>query len=96
MRVFIVFGQTGEYSDRTDWPVKGFLSRERAEAFEMDATKWAKKYKADLADVQCDECYGCGRHNFGCRQEPKPPHDPGFRCDYTGTDYYTIEVEVES
>lgn len=83
MRVFIVFGQTGEYSDRTDWPVRGFMTREKAEAFEFEATKWAKGFTDSRGKF------------YAVRDEEKPAHDPGFRHDYTGTDYYTIEVEVE-
>lgn len=81
MKVFIVFGQTGEYSDHSNWAVKGFVDKTRAEAFELAATKWAHEAKSRV-----------GRYEP--IKEPSP-YDPKFRCDYTGTDYFTVEVEIE-
>lgn len=91
--MFIVFGQTGEYSDHSDWPVKGFTARERAEAFEFECTKAAKAWKETDTARQNEPGYDwCAAHDA---MKTAVPGDPNFRCDYTGTDYYTVEVEVE-
>lgn len=86
VKVYVVFGQTGEYSDHSSWPVRGFLTREKAEDFDFMATKWARGWM---------ERHENNRYRQEARDD-RPAHDPGFRSDYTGTDYYTIEVEVES
>ena len=87
-KVFVVFGQTGEYSDRIDWAVRGFFSRQKAEAFEFACTQAAKKW-FDARAV--DDPLFCDDEAL----RSAVPGDPEFRCDYTGTDYYMIEVEVE-
>lgn len=95
MKAFIVFGQTGEYSDHSNWPVRGFTAREKAEAFEFELTKIAKAHH--------DACEVVSRRNnkrgYSSREWEKAPAyvgpDPGYRHDYTGTDYYTVEVEIE-
>lgn len=98
MKVFIVFGQTGEYSDHVDWPVKGFTDKARAESFEFECTKAAKVWKEERdrrrSDPDFDWSYVGGQQELK-DEKAAVPGDPSFRCDYTGTDYYTVEVEVE-
>ncbi len=89
MKAFIVFGRTGEYSDRGEWPVRGFLDAAKAEAFEFESTKRAKVFFDEYNSLKYTEVWDEA-------QEAIRKFDPGFRCDYTGTDYYTIDVEIES
>jgi len=114
MRVFIVFGQTGEYSDHSTWPVRGFLDKARAEAFEFDLTKAAKAFhdenqarrkafRHECRDNAASELSGPGADRFYKElaawrapvEAELKKRDPDFSYDYTGTDYYTVEVEVE-
>lgn len=103
-KVFVVFGSTGEYSDHRSWPVRGFLSREIAERFEFGLTKAAKAFKEESDarqprlpwnDPGADAAYT----EFEKWKAPQIEHlkqeDPLFETSYTGTDYYTLEVEVE-
>ncbi len=32
MKIFILMGSQGEYSDRTEWPIRAYASKEKAEA----------------------------------------------------------------
>jgi hypothetical protein len=95
VKAFIVFGQTGEYSDHTDWPVRGFLSREKAEAFEMECTKAAKAFKKYRDKRRENAGYAWDFEIEEAELKKAVAGDPSFRCEYTGTDYFTIEVEVE-
>lgn len=86
MLVWIVMGTTGEYSDREDWPVKGFRSLEKARSF------------ADLAKKQGQELVSKSTGYKGMISEfegKRTECDPNFRADYTGTDYFIYEVEID-
>jgi len=80
--IYCVFGTTGEYSDREQWPVKALRTELAAQEFCLKAKDLCRKF---------DECNSLndGRNKFN------HPMDPNFQCTYTGTsyDYYTMELE---
>ena len=89
MRVYIVFGTTGEYSDRTEWPVRAFLSEneaaqlvaaldERVRIERMDGSGFGPGYYERLDEVT----------------ERMKDVDPNFQTDYTGTRYYVVDVPL--
>lgn len=84
-KVYVVCGETGEYSNAKVWYVRSFLSPEPANAFRDRLNKW------------CEER---GLHNEGLgrdfREHGKPPEDPHFCCDYTGTSYGILEIPLEA
>lgn len=90
MKAFIVRGSTGEYSDRDEWVVRGFVDKQKAETFEWECARAAKAY----FDRRDDE-YNASAHESAASTAVAVPGDPHFRCDYTGTDYYTEVVEIE-
>ena len=94
MKAFVVFGSTGEYSDRAEWPVKGFTDKARAEAFEFECTKAAKSFE-DRRRAAWDDPQDTWDDEEEIKLMRSTGRDPGYRRDYTGTDYYTVEVEVE-
>lgn len=84
MKVHVVMGTTGEYSDRDEWLVRAFVSRRRAEKFALACKVRANEIVAKYPDSRWDI--------------PKGEHemDPGFRADYTGTDYFVCaETELD-
>lgn len=82
MKCYRVFGSTGEYSDHTEWSVKTFLSKANADQYCEKLKEWVKEY---------------GQYNhINIRNGYKCPLDPNFRTDYTGTDYYVEEIELEN
>ena len=99
---YLVQGTTGEYSDRTDWPVKIFLSEVRAIAFQQDLTDSVASY-VRLRDDN-------GIHYFQHPDKCEDPilksgllqkyHkilslDPKYQEDYTGTSYWITKVPIE-
>ena len=81
--IYVVFGTTGEYSDRTEWPVKAYASLKKAKTHILEADK-----VADAIFVKRE-----GR--MSSTNEETNPFDEDFRMDYTGTSYYYIETELE-
>ena len=79
MKIYAVFGFTGEYSDHSAWPVKAFKAENGAQDFCLEANKIAKGV---------EKLESCLREDF------EHSLDPNFECDYTGTyyDYYEIEL----
>jgi hypothetical protein len=79
--IYVVMGTTGEYSDRTEWPVVAFCQKDTAEKLIEQATKRAKEIEATR-----EERYYVER---GCNE-----FDPDMTMDYTGTYYFLYEVEL--
>ena len=83
--IYVVCADFGAYSDRADWRVRAFESKERAEDFCQAAQKEAN----DLTEV--------GKNlSYEERGRLKSRFDPTFRCDgYDTTDYKVEELELE-
>ena len=85
--IYVVEGSTGEYSDRSEWPVRAFTSEEKAKKFVEALAAW------------CDK-NGCGENRGDSYWEARDkghPLDPSFNSDYTGTryTYYSVELDEE-
>lgn len=72
--VYVIVGTTGEYSDRSEWVVGYVTSEAVAKEFVERASALARELYAAWTAGDSDEL---GKH----------PMDPGFSCDYTGTNY---------
>jgi hypothetical protein len=80
--VYVVMGQTGEYSDMREWPVKAFLDLARAEELVVNALNRAKEIEEERpSEYHVAE----GINEF----------DPEMKMDYTGTNYYIMDVRLE-
>ena len=79
--IYVVFGTTGEYSDRRDWPVKAFVNEAKAQQLVLDATRIAKEMEA--------------KEWRSYDSKEKNIFDPNMDMDYTGTGYYHFPVELE-
>lgn len=82
MRIFIVTGTTGEYSDRTEWLVTAFLNEERAKELVVLASARARQIQLDYKDDYWD------------LPGDISDYDPKFTMDYTGTSYYYTKTEI--
>ncbi len=80
--IYVVIGTTGEYSDKTEWPVKAFFDLSKAEDVVVKATARA----AEL-DAKRESRYRAG--------EEKNEYDPNMQMDYTGTWYEIMKVYLE-
>lgn len=81
-KLFIVMGTTGEYSDRTEWPVVAYEDEEEAEKHVDAATRRAKELEVGRGS------------RYELSDKERSVYDPGMGMDYTGTDYYVLEVEL--
>jgi len=82
MKIWIVEGTTGEYSDRDDWVVCAYTSQEKAENHASKAMRRAKEIQKD-------------RLTRYSAPKSSNEFDPKMRMDYTGTEYYVIECELK-
>lgn len=83
MRIYVVIGMTGEYSDHRDWLVRAFASETRAQEFVDDVSRVAR------------ELYSSVNRYDGHKLRGKNHLDPNMDCDYNGVRYHYCEVELE-
>lgn len=86
MNVYVIVGETGEYSDRSVWIVKAFANEENAKEFVIKATEKAKEIYLLDRDLSWEESEKLIKSN---------EYDPFFKMNYTGTSYYYEEVLLE-
>lgn len=86
--VYVVVGQTGEYSDRTDWYVAAYLDRTDAD-WHADQAMLEANRLATWTDAHGEVWrYSSDPH------KPLNHFDAGMNMYYTGTDYYVAEVPL--
>jgi hypothetical protein len=83
--MYLVCGETGEYSDHSDWPVEVFATEAQALAKAAELNAWCK---ANGVDGKC-----LGRWEQVQALQATAP-DKSFFCDYTGTSYFVVPVEA--
>ena len=90
MKIYIVKGSTGEYSDYVEWLVKAFLTEKAAQTFVEHASSIAKQ----IFNINQQQFLGnLLRYTDRCIVDH--PMDPKFQEDYTGTSYTYEEIELE-
>src|SRR5579872_4341894 len=84
MTIYVVRGQTGEYSDRSEWTVKAFVHEAAAKKFVVDCTEQGNELNS--------------KHNgklYRVDDTTKQTWlDPKFYCDYSGFNYWYDSVEL--
>lgn len=85
-RIWIVMGSTGEYSDRTEWPVLAFTSEADARVHIAALDVRMQQMPQDWKDNRWDYNDEIAAH--------MAPLDPGFSLNYSGTSYFCYEVKV--
>lgn len=86
--VYIVRGDTGDYSDFCMWDVKAYRSKDEADALCARLNDWlrSKQFHRD----QCKKAQ-CPAD----RRDEKPPEDPGYMSpSYGGNEYDVWPVDV--
>jgi len=88
MKIYIVFGECGEYEDFTSWVVRAFKSKKKAEEFILKAKK------------EINVLYEKTKHmtnspNIFSKPRPRTECDPAPHFDYTGTGYRYEETELD-
>ena len=80
---YIVVGCTGEYSDRTEWLVRGFYDAGEAENFVYKVSRKAREWESTR------------KSEFDNPPAGFTDLDPNMRMDYMGTNYRVETVEME-
>lgn len=82
-KIFVVMGTTGEYSDRSEWPVAAVETEDEA-----------KQYIAALERQYQNIPPSMKQDRWKNRDKVKAlmTLDPSFDEDYTGTSYFMCEV----
>ena len=86
MKIHVIMGSTGEYSDRREWPVRAVRDEERAKCIVELATQ-----RATVINESKDR--------YASLDEKNPAHvnewDPDMQTDYTGTSYFYYTVDLD-
>lgn len=90
--LWVVFGQTGEYSDHNEWPVMAFTSEAKANAWEKNATDWL--VARGLSKNNSENVRNYTDYPDEPAKKEKSPWDPSLQVDYTGTDYYVAKIDL--
>lgn len=86
-KVFVVMGETGEYSDRKEWPVIAYLDEASAKNHVLALDAWLREHRMHMD--------GTDFLQYEFRQnKPATDLDSSFEVDYTGTRYYVMEVSL--
>ena len=79
---YLIMGITGEAGDTKEWSVTVFLNKEKAEYWcdqlQKEIDRWIKQRNSEYE---------------------QPPQnwsklDKNMKCDYTGTEYFIVEVPI--
>lgn len=89
--IWVVEGNTGEYSDHIDWPVKAFTSEASAQRLVVEAQARAN----EIFQLRQSIPWG----NFFEMENTKNPKalnefDPKMKMDYTATHYQCYPIEL--
>jgi len=83
-KIFIVMGSTGEYSDRTEWPVMAFLTEAEAKKHEDDCLTEAIRLGASSTLKK-------PHYDSYAHDGEKSKFDPDMQCSYTGVGYFIMD-----
>ena len=81
MKIYIVWGETGEYEDRESWNVKAFIHKQAAEEFRESCQIFADSLVSN-------------DHPKKVKANGHLSPDPYFYMDYTGTKYSIEKLEL--
>jgi N-acetyl-beta-hexosaminidase len=92
--IYVVEGSTGEYSDHCEWPFAAYSREEDAQA----AAAWLNEKVREFA-LKAEESVTPEEHRIRYPKRKKAAeqmrqYDPGFKTDYTGTDYTYWPIEL--
>lgn len=86
MKIYVIVGSTGEYSDKNEWPVCFRFTLDEANQVIVELQRQADEFKR-WADEPENNAYS--KEGEAKRAAML---DPSFSCDYTGTTYHVWTV----
>lgn len=97
MKIYIVEGSTGAYSDITTWLVKAFSDKGKADLLCRELREAAEGIKKEFDEINiCTYYMYDEKYRYIFDKFPKIKEDPSFDMDFTGTYYRVIECELAS
>ena len=93
MKIWIVVGQTGEYSDRTEWMVGAYRSEAAAQVRVVELSRLIQHAPRSNIVNEFDKWEDRRERVAFIRSHPDG--DPSYQEDYTGTAYYPSVCELE-
>lgn len=100
--IYVVYGQTGEYSDHTEWLVCAYEDKVKAERHADLAAARAKAWLDETCEHGITRRHGCStcqwwRWSTSAFQAHMEALDPLAQVEgYVGTDYVALPVEVRT
>lgn len=99
MKIYVVMGTIGEYSERTEWPIRAFINEKHAKLWVTRATKETMRLWA-LADAMNPTDSGIARcavfNQLIKSGKDKNKYDPKMESIDDYPTYYYYEVEMAS
>lgn len=95
-KVYVLYGTTGEYSDKSTWPIGAYMCKDKAIA-RMDLLNgiliqhkvhWNSSIYVDRDLIDFDSIID--------EMKSHPNGDPNLRIDYTGAKYEIEEIQLLS
>ena len=83
--LYVVMGETGEYSDHSFWFVAGSYDQAKA-------TEWAAKLNAESGRLQLADESTMSVHERHMALVELRKLDPHATCDYTGVEYTLLDL----
>lgn len=81
---YIVFGTTGEHSDRREWPVITYSVSMAADQHVANATRWCEEQ--GIAEGYVQDFYSIDKQSLS------NPWDQHMKLDYNGVSYFVKAV----
>lgn len=88
MRIYVVMGRCGEYSDHMEWMIVAYTLKSVAQAHVIKATERMYELYADPTKA------AYAGASYPSVEEGDNAWDPNMSTGYTGTSYYIEEVEL--
>ena len=96
MKIYIVKGSTGEYSDIVTRLVKAFSDKGKADLLCKELQEAADGIQKEFDEINVSIFYMYDeKYRYILDKFPKYKEDPSFDMTYTGTFYNVVECELE-
>ncbi len=89
MKIYIVMGTRGEYSDRDEWVIKAYSDEKLAQKHVLDAQEFS-----DKNTIECEKLSDEGKYKSEI-MEAKSPFDEKFEPCTGYHSYFLVETELD-
>lgn len=87
MIIYLLTGQSGEYSDRSDWNIRAFVEKDGAQALKARLEEIENRKRAFRSDGEYEKA--------DALEEERKALDPKGGSCWDSTDYGIEEIELE-